>query len=131
MDITELAKMIESTIGDLEVRDTETSPDSFLAGFFDLVNSKLVVNLAVLEIVLYGIMVVSALEENYSLPKPFTDSGIGVMRLVMQRRSLSALLAYQGVKPAIIDPINYIGRNRMPHIFDDVIMPEILNDQKT
>ncbi len=122
--------MIESTIGDLEVRDTETSPDSFLAGFFDLVNSKLVVNLAVLEIVLYGIMVVSALEENYSLPKPYTDSGIGVMRLVMQRRSLSALLAYQGVKPAIIDPINYIGRNRMPHIFDDVIMPEILNDQK-
>lgn len=123
--------MIESTIGDLEVRDTETSPDSFLAGFFDLVNSKLVVNLAVLEIVLYGIMVVSALEENYSLPKPYTDSGIGVMRLVMQRRSLSALLAYQGVKPAIIDPINYIGRNRMPHIFDDVIMPEILNDQRT
>lgn len=127
MHSSQLANMIESTIGQMRTRDTEVSPDAFLVELFDLVNSKLVVNLAVLEVVLYGIMVVSALEENYSLPKPYTDRGLGVMRLVMMRRSLSALLAYEGQKNAIIDPINYVGKNRMPHIFDDLVMPEILN----
>lgn len=122
-----MANMIESTVGQMKTRDTDISPDAFLAELYDLVNSKLVINLAVLEVVMYGIMVVSALDENYSLPKPYTDSGLGVMRLIMTRRSLSALLAYQGIKPAIIDPINYIGKNRMPHIFDDVVMPELLN----
>lgn len=122
-----LANMIESTIGEMKTRDTEVSPDAFLMEFYDLVNSKLVVNLAILEVVLYGMMVVSAIDENYSLPKPYTDSGLGVMRLVMVRRSLSALLAYQGQKNAIVDPINYIGKNRMPHIFDDIMVPEVLN----
>lgn len=122
-----MAKMIESTIQEMKTRDTEVSPDAFLVEFYDLVNSKLVVNLAVLEIVLYGMMVVSASKENYSLPKPYTESGLGVMRLVMVRRSLAALLAYQGLKDAIADPINYIGTNRMPHIFDDVVLPELLN----
>lgn len=122
----QMAALIESRIDQMKTRDTEVSPDAFLVEFFDLVNSKLSVNLAVLSIVIYGIMVTSAIDENYSLPKPYTDSGLGVMRLIMNRRSMSALLAYQGQRDAIKDPINYIGKNRISHPFDDIVMPELI-----
>lgn len=123
-----ISNMIESRIDQMKIRDSDVSVDAFLTEFYDLVNSKLTVNLAPLSIVVYGIMVVSAINENYSLPKPYTDSGLGVMRLIMNRRSLSALLAYQGQRDAIKDPISYIGKNRLPHPFDDIVMPELIQD---
>jgi len=122
-----MAKMLESTVGQFKIRDTETSIDAFLTEFYDLINSKLSINLAIVSVVVYGSMVVSAVDNNYSLPKPYTDSGLGVMRLIMNRRSLAGLLAYQGQKEAIIDPINYLGRNRVNHPFDDIFVPELLN----
>src|SRR5690606_23569749 len=81
-----LAAAIESRVDQMKVRDTETSPDAFLVDFFDLVNSRLSANLATLSVVVYGIMVVSATENNYSLPKNWTNKGLGVMRLIMNRR---------------------------------------------
>lgn len=119
----EISSMLESRIEHMRMRDTGVSPDAFLVEFYDLVNSKLDVNLAVLEVVLYGVMIRSASNNDYSLPKPHTDAGLGVMKMLMQRRSLSALMAYQGHKNAILDPMSYLGTNVVDHPFDSILMP--------
>lgn len=124
-----ISHMIESSIDQMKIRDTDVSVDAFLTEFFDLVNTKLSVNIAPLSVVVLGIMVVSAMDENYSLPRGYTDSGLGVMRRIMSRRSLSALLAYQGQRDAIKDPISYIGQNRISHPFDDIVMPEEIKEK--
>lgn len=124
----DLAQMLESSIDQLRERDTNVSPESFLVDLFDLTNSKLNVNLAVLEVVLYGIMITSAEKEDYSLPKPWTERGLGVMKRTMSRRSLSSAMAFEGHKDVITDPTSFNLTNRPDHPFDAILMPAILND---
>lgn len=126
----EIASILEASMEDVERRDQGESVDPTLGDLFDHVNSKLYVNLAVLEVVLYAAMVISAREDNYGLPKVGTDRGLGVMDLTIENRSLSAKFAYEHQKNTILSPHNYITANRMDHPFDALMMPaEVLADQ--
>jgi hypothetical protein len=117
----DIAKMLESSVDKLQERDNNVSADTALMELFDLVNDKLTVNLAVLDVVLYSTMIVSAEEGNYGLPKPWGDSGLGIMRASMANRSLSAAMAYEGHREVIVDPNSYIRTNRTEHIFDRLL----------
>lgn len=119
----ELADMLESTVTELRARDKEVSPEAFTLEFHDLVNKKLNVNFAVNEIVVYGAMIVSAEENNFSLPKPWTQSGLGVKDVTLMMRSLSAEMAHESHYQVLYDPASYIHTNRMPHSFDGLLMP--------
>lgn len=119
----EISTKLESRVAEMYDRDKNVSIDAFLVDFFDLVNSKLNVNIAVIDVIVYGIMVVSASDNNYNLPKPGTERGLGVLRYLMNRRSLAATMAYQGHKDVIADPVSYLGTNRMDHPFDSILMP--------
>lgn len=116
--------MLEATVKDLTHRDSVVSPSAMLIEFHDLVNRRLAVNLAILEIVIYSSMVVSAATGDYSLPKPWTTSGIGVMRLLLNNRSLAASMAYERHKDLIVEPSNYTNTNRPNHPFDSLISPQ-------
>ena len=94
-----------------------------LVEFYDLVNHRMQVNLSVLEVILYSSMVISAVDNNYDLPKPWTTSGLGVMRMLLRNRSLSAQMGYQGHRETFTDPTSYTNTNRMSHVFDCAIMP--------
>lgn len=120
---SEIAKMLESTADEMEKRSSMVSPTAMLVEFYDLVNHRLQVNLAVLEVILYSSMVVSAVDNNYDLPKPWTTSGLGVMRMLLRNRSLSAQMGYQGHRETFTDPTSYTNTNRMSHVFDCAIMP--------
>jgi len=117
----EIAEMLEATVKDMKYRDSVVSPTAMLIEFHDLVNRRLSINLAILEIVIYSSMIVSASNNDYSLPKPWTDSGLGVMRLLLSNRSLAPSMAYERHKTAITSPSNYININRPDHIFDSLI----------
>jgi hypothetical protein len=107
----------------MQDRDKNVRPDDALIELYDLVNSKLDVNLTVLDVVLYEAMIVSAEDGDYSLPKPWTDEGLGVMSLSMLSRSLSATMAFEDHREAITDPISFISTNRMDHPFDVALCP--------
>jgi hypothetical protein len=113
--------MLESTVDKLIERDKLISADSVLVDLFDLVNDKLTVNLAVLDVVLYSTMIISAEHGNYALPKPWSLNGLGVMKLSMANRSLSAAFAYEGHREIIVSPISYISVNRPDHPFDRLL----------
>lgn len=117
----EIAKVLESTVKDMKTRDTVIDPTVMLIEFHDLVNKRITINLSILSIIIYSSMVVSATEGNYALPKPWTTSGLGVMRLIIDHRSLSAKMAYQGQVSTILSPNSYLLTNRPDHLFDDLI----------
>jgi hypothetical protein len=119
----DIASMLESSKKQMEARDKDVSPDAFLVELYNLVNDKLTVNLAVLEVVLYGAMIISAEEDDYRLPKPWTDRGLGVMDMTMDRRSLSATMAYEGHYDVFISPESYTKKNRPDHPMDALICP--------
>jgi hypothetical protein len=124
-----IAAMLESSVDKMQERDKNVSPAYVLQELYDLVNEKLVVNLAVLEVVLYGIMIVSADNNDYSLPKPWTRSALGVTKMSMQQRSLSTAMAYEGHRDVLIKPMSFINTNRPNHIFDALLLPyEVLGD---
>ncbi len=120
--------MLETTKDEMEKRTMVVAPTDMIVEFHDLVNRRLEVNLSVLEIVLYSSMVINAEEGNYALPKEWTESNLGAMRLVMANRSLAAQMAYQNHRQTFVDPTSYTLKNRMNHIFDHVLMPEYFND---
>lgn len=126
---SEIAAMLESTVKELTYRDSIVSPSNMLIEFTDLVNKRLSINLAILEAVIYSSMVVSATEGDYSLPKPWTNSGMGIMRMLLSNRSMSAAMAYEKHKDSILSPSNYINTNRPDHSFDSLISPgEVFNN---
>jgi hypothetical protein len=121
----EIAQLLESSVENLYERDKVISPDAFLTEFFDLVNSKLDVNLKVLEVIMYGCMIRSADEEDedYRLPKVGTDSGLGVMRATMEKRSAAPLMAFEHHHKAFTSPESYLNPKRANHPMDGLIMP--------
>lgn len=121
----DIAQMLESRVEDMRSRDKSISPEAFLVEFFDLVNEKLSVNLAVLEVILYGSMIRSAEDYDYALPKPWTSRGLGVMKNSMAYRSLAPAMAYEGHHDIITSPMSYLLTNRVDHPLDNILMPEL------
>jgi len=119
----DIAEMLESSVDEMQDRDKVISPDALLLELCDLVNDKLSVNLAVLSVIVYAAMIVSAEEGDYSLPKPWTNRGLGVMSLTMAYRSLSAAMAYESHREMITSPISYIVTNRPDHPMDGILCP--------
>lgn len=120
----EIAKLLEATAADMKKRNNDVSPEAMIVEFHDLVNSRLSINLSILEVIVYSSMIVDSAEGNYDLPKPWTKSGFGIMRNILKNRSLSALMAYQGHRDSFISPDSYLQRSRMDHILDAAIMPQ-------
>lgn len=119
-----IASMLESTSKEIESRNNTVAPEAFLVDFYDLVNRRLQVNLSVLEVIQYSSMIVDALEGNYDLPKVGDNRGLGVMRQLIQNRSLSAQMGYQSHRETFTDPTSFTHTNRMDHIFDSAILPD-------
>lgn len=123
----EIAEMLESTMKEVDHRSNVASPQNVLVEFHDMVNRRLSINLSILEVILYSSMIVSVDNNDYSLPKPWTDSGLGVKAMLLTNRSLSATMCYERHRETITDPSSYIDTNRMNHVMDQILLPEILN----
>jgi hypothetical protein len=119
----EISGLLQATKDQMQTRDKDVRPSAFLVEFFNMVNNKLSVNLAPLSVILYAIMIVSAENEDYRLPKPWTTRGVGTYDFTMSRRSLSATMAYQDHYDIFISPESFVLGNRPDHIFDGLLLP--------
>ena len=123
----EIAKILEATAEDIETRSEKIDPNNMLIELHDLVNQRLSVHISSLEVILYSSMVVSAVDNNYDLPRAGDPKGMGVMKMLLKNRSLSAQLGFQDHHNTLIDPQSFIQRRRMDHLLDGVMMPELFN----
>ncbi len=127
----DMAKMLEGSVKEIMLRDRFVNPDSMLGELFMLVNRKLSVNLAPLEVTFYGGMIVSAENCDYSLPKPWTQNGMGVLKKTMIYRSLSAAMAFENHVKVILNPDSFALTNRVEHVFDAILMPREIRAHRT
>jgi hypothetical protein len=128
----EIANILEATMNDLDKRDNAEIVDPTMTRLFDLVNSRLQVNMGVLEVVLFAGMVVSSREGNFALPKVGTNRALGVADLTIENRSMAPKFAYEHQLKSVKNVRNYITPNRMDHPFDSILTPfEILQPLET
>lgn len=121
----DIAAILESTVEEMVARDIEQDPASVLIDLTTLMNSRgASINVAVVEITLLGAAIRSAETLEYTIPKPWTQSGLGVMKYTILFRSLSAFMAYEHHAVAIYSPESFVltGKNRQDSPFDSILM---------
>lgn len=122
-----VAKQLEATVRDIPHRENVQSPDAAVIALFKNINSKLKVNISIVEVIAYASMVISTTRNNYGLPRPGMPYSLGIMQMTMAGRSLSAALAYERHAKLILSPASFNYTNRPDHPMDAIICPEILN----
>lgn len=127
----EIARIIESRMNDIAERVKQDSPASTLVELFDLVNAKLNVNLALLEIIIYASTVRNLEEDDMGLGRGHPTASLGIANMVITGRSLSNALAYEDQTTLILDPKSFFKSNRPDSVFDAFVTPrEAVADRK-
>lgn len=120
---------IESSQERLKERDGSLTPEDALLELSDLVNSKLNVNIALLEVILLGSLVQSIRENNYFIPKDGSKKELSVASETIANRSMSATIAYNAMAQRIVDPAGLFHDHRPQLMMDVFIKPqETIND---
>lgn len=119
-------KHIESEVKREEIRDQFTDVDSFLIDTYELLNSELQINMAQVSVAVYGIMIRSAANGQFALPKPWSNRGIGVMSRAMAMRDLSATMAFEKHTIIFSSVESFIYKNRPDHPMSAILHPELL-----
>lgn len=121
---------IESDVKKEELRDQFTDPDTFLEETYEILNKELTINHAQVEVAVYGIMIQSALNSEYALPKPWHGGGgIGVMNKAMALRSLGGGMAFENHSAIFSSTSSFIVTNRPDTVMDCVLHPgELIHD---
>lgn len=119
----DIAKVLESTVKDIVERDRLIPPASVLVQLATLMNAKAKVNLSIISVTLRAAMIRSAERLDYAMPKPWTESGLGVMRPTITFRSLAPFMAYEHHADGVYEPASFVLRNRPDHPCDGILMP--------
>lgn len=124
----QVAKIIETGINDIIKRDDPESPVYTLKELFKLVNSKLNVNISLLEVIIYAVTTPRE-PNNLDLSRNYEETVLGVSDKVIKGRSLSNLYAYQNQSNVIVTPEAFDSDNRPDSVYDIFMTPrEVLNN---
>lgn len=113
--------MVESSQKLAQRRQVNGAAVLLLQDLFDLVNSKLRVNILSFEIIIYALMVAS--KSNYSLSRGSKDPVLGIAEVLTKYRSLGAALVYEDQHETLTDPANFYKGKRPDSPFDVFFSP--------
>lgn len=118
----QIASVIESSMKNITNRSTPQSAISTLMELFELVNSKLSVNLAALEVIIYATMVKS--QDSSDMGRNSGENSLGIADAIIKNRSLSTAYAYEDIYDTLIDPKSFFKQDRPDSPFDVAIAPK-------
>lgn len=118
-----IEKILKSSVKDIKRRNTEVTPESFLMELVDVINTKLEINLSILQIVAYTMMCTDPSKKDYSLPKPHTNHAVGTMDHLLIGRSLSAALLYEKQTQILSSVDSFYYTNRTDSPMDELFVP--------
>lgn len=118
---SQIEKIIESNMKNIVKRSDPMSPVSTLHELFMLVNSKLNVNIAALEVIIYATMIRS--KDDYRLGRNVDRPILGVSDVVIKNRSLSSAYAYEKQTDTITSPKSFYKLKRPDSVFDVFVKP--------
>lgn len=119
---SQMAQIIESSMEKIDERSKPDSPDSTLQDLFMLVNSKLEVNLACLEVIIYASMIPDI--DGKGLHRGSSVRALGVSKSLIAGRSLSNAYAYQEQDTILISSESFIKGDRPDSVLDVNIDPK-------
>lgn len=117
----QIAKVIESSMKNITDRSSPHSPVATLQELFLLVNAKLNVNIAALEVIIYAIMIPS--KGSYGMARNHPSPVLGITNMVIYNRSLSNSYAYESQSAVITDPVSFYKLDRPSSVFDVFVVP--------
>jgi hypothetical protein len=117
----QIAKMIESSMKNISDRSAPHSPVSTLQELFALVNTKLNVNIAALEVLIYSTMLPA--KDTYGLARNAPNPVLGIGDLVIKNRSLGAAYAFECQSVTLSDPRSFFKLDRIDGPLDAMISP--------
>jgi len=103
-------------------RSSETQ-ESMLQKLFDLVNTKLDINIALLEVIVYAFSIMSIRDNNYDIGRNSKDTQMMRIKGIMTNRSLGGAYAWEEVLSTILSPTSFNGRNAVDHPMDVLLAP--------
>lgn len=104
-----------------------TDPVTALVDFSDLVNSKLRVNVAHLEVILLSLMRPADDPDDFNLPPFDRPIKFEEHRRLIQERSAGQIFAYERQPDYIEDVGSYSNHRRTPGLLDPFLYPEVIN----
>lgn len=126
----QIAKIIESSMKNITDRSTPHSPVATLQELFSLVNMKLNVNIAALEVLIYAAMIPG--KESFDLARNHPSPVLGISDLVIKNRSLAAAYAYEDQSVTLTNPRSFFKLDRVDGPLDAMISPfEVVEHYKT
>lgn len=99
------------------------TPESLVQKLFDLLNGRISVNLALIEVIVYSFTVKDPDTGDYSLARGVKDKKLGKIKSVVKNRSLGAGYGWEELLRLILSPRSYIGHNSVGHPMDIFIKP--------
>ncbi len=119
--VDKIADLIESKAKSLNGRARPDSPVQLLEDLFDLVNSKISVNISLLEVMVYAVMTPSA--DNFGLTRNVSRPIVNVARNIITNRSISAAWAYEDQFDTLTNPRSFFQENRPDSPLDVLFTP--------
>lgn len=122
-----LAKNIKAVFKYMDIRKGDKSSEtqeSMLQKLFDLVNTKLDINIALLEVIVYAFTIMSIRNNNYDIGRNAEDPQMMRIKGIMTNRSCGGSYAWEEVLSTILSPSSFNGRNAVDHPLDVLIDPE-------
>ncbi len=116
-----IAELVESKFENLAERSTEDAPLRVLIQLFDMVTSKLDVNIATLEAIIYSLQQASA--SDYSMGRGSDKVCLGIGKALIWNRSMGTAVSYQEWAPLLINPESY-KRTGVDTIMDVFVCPK-------
>lgn len=117
----QIAELIESSQKKAAARQHGSNPDAVLKELFQLVNSKLAVNIACLEVIVYAAMNYGP--GDYRLARNSPTACMGVSELTIRHRNISHAYAYEGISKTIMNPETFFPENRTDSVLDVFFAP--------
>lgn len=127
--LNHVAVTVLSSQKNLKARHAPNSPEILLQEVFDLVNTKLNVNILSFEIIVYGFMVRSV--SDYSLGRNAENPVLGVGEILTKHRSLGPAMTYEDQHLTLKSPISFFKGKRPDSPLDVFLCPkEVVEDYK-
>ena len=99
------------------------TPESLVQKLFDLLNNRISVNVALIEVLVYAFTVKDPDHGDYSLARGVKDKKLGKIKSVVKNRSLGAGYGWEQLIRLILSPRSYQGHNAVEHPMDIFIKP--------
>lgn len=114
--------LVESSFREIAKRHERAAPAILVMELFDLINSKLKVNILSFEIMVYALMVES--KSSFALSRGSSEAVLGVAEALTRYRSLGAGLAFENQGELLTEPISFFKGKRPDSPLDVFFAPQ-------